>query len=262
MKYYITEIRDKNIIEAFFSKNPGLYVYQLGDLDDFFFKFTKWHALIQNDEIKQIVFLYYGSELPVLLAIAEENVSETEILLKDIAHLLPKKFYSHLSAELKDVYMGIMNMEIHGRHFKMNLNKNKFKMINNDGNVRRLSKEDYKEIKIFYESNYPDNWFDKRMLETGKYFGYIINEKITGVAGIHVYSEQYKTSALGNIVTDVNFRGKSICQKLTSVLCEDLFLTVEHIGLNVSAENAPAIKCYKNLGFEIIHEYREILFSN
>ena len=242
MTYYITEIKDKNTIESFFRKNPGLYVYQLGDLDDFFFKFTKWHALIQNDEIKQIVFLYYGSELPVLLAIADENIPETEILLKEITHLLPEKFYSHLSAELEDVYKGTLNMEVHGSHYKMFLTKNKFKKIINDGNFRRLSDEDFYEIKIFYELNYPNNWFDRRMLETGKYFGYIINDKIAGIAGIHVYSEPYKISALGNIVTDIKFRGKCICQKLTSALCEDLFLSVDHIGLNVSADNEPAIK--------------------
>jgi len=143
----------------------------------------------------------------------------------------------------------------------MLLTKNKFKSTENDGKIRRLGKDDFANIQSFYDSNYPQNWFDERMMDTGKYLGYMIDDSITGIAGIHVYSEEYRIAALGNIVTDVKYRSKSICRKLTSALCEDLFLTVDHIGLNVSSENLPAIKCYKNLGFEIIHEYNEIMFN-
>ena len=98
------------------------------------------------------------------------------------------------------------------------------------------------------------------MLETGKYFGYINGGEIRGAAGIHVYSPLYRVAALGNITTDPEFRGQSVCRKVTSALCRDLFETVDLIGLNVDTGNAAAIKCYTNCGFEICGIYEEFMF--
>ena len=97
------------------------------------------------------------------------------------------------------------------------------------------------------------------MYETGKYFGYFKGEKILGVAGIHVYSSLFRVAALGNITTDPDFRGQSVCKKVTSVLCRDLFETTDIIGLNVHKENVSAISCYKSLGFEINGNFEEFM---
>ena len=35
--------------------------------------------------------------------------------------------------------------------------------------------------------------------------------------------------------------------------------TVDHIGLNVKADNAPALACYRRLGFEVAAEYGEFM---
>ncbi|MCY7360679.1 MAG: hypothetical protein LH629_01215 [Ignavibacteria bacterium] len=66
---------------------------------------------------------------------------------------------------------------------------------------------------------------------------------------------------LGNITTDPEFRGQSVCKKVTSVLCKDLFETVDVIGLNVHSDNSAAIKSYENIGFKITYYYEEIMFE-
>lgn len=257
----MTEINDKKTIEEFFRKDPGLYVYQLGDLDDFFFKYTKWFAYIHDGIIRQIIIIYSGTELPVLIAIADDNFQETKTLIREMIPLLPDKFYSHLSSGLENSFDKFFSKYLHGKDYKMILTKDKFIPAESCDEIRRLNKDEYEEIKIFYDLNYPGHWFDERMLETGKYFGYVIENELAGIAGIHVYSAEYRIAALGNIVTGLKYRGKSICRKVTSALCKDLFLTVDYIGLNVNSENTAAIKCYQNLGFEINHEYSEILFT-
>ena len=128
-------------------------------------------------------------------------------------------------------------------------------------NIRRLSSEDILQIKELFRRSYPDNFFDERMLDTGKYFGYFDKQQLIAIAGIHVYSERYRVAALGNITTDIAYRGRSIAQKLTSVLCKDLLITVDNIGLNVFTENQAAINCYKKIGFEITGEYEEYLLG-
>ena len=70
-------------------------------------------------------------------------------------------------------------------------------------NTRRLGESDIIQIKDLYDRSYPENFFDRRMLGTGKYFGYFEDGKLIAIAGIHVYSEKYRVAALGNITTDI-----------------------------------------------------------
>lgn len=255
------ELRDKELIYNYFRKNPGFFTYQIGDLDDFFWDYTNWYALCENETIKQIALLYSGSDLKVLLASSGDDIFEMQILLNMILEYLPDRLYSHLSPGLYTTFEETYDCIDNGRHYKMELQRSSFKKAENDDSIRRLTIDDFEIANYFYNSNYPGNWFDKRMLETGKYFGYFNDGLLRGISGIHVYSQKYKIAALGNILTDPSCRGMGICQKITSVLCEDLFETVEHIGLNVHIDNISAINCYQKLGFKIAGEYEEFLFE-
>ncbi|HMS66101.1 MAG TPA: GNAT family N-acetyltransferase [Ignavibacteria bacterium] len=259
----IRKISDKKLIENHFRKNTDLNLYQLGDLDEFFWKFTEWFGLYEENEIKQIVLIYKGTDLAVIIALCDNGLEEMKYLIEKIKMNLPDKFYSHLSKGLAETLSDKYELTSHGTYLKMTLDKERF--LNNheikDKNVRRLKVSELNDIQEIYKRSYPGNWFDKRMLETGKYFGYFneANGKLAGVSGIHVYSPLYKVAVLGNITTDPEFRGLQICRKTTSALCWDLFETVDNIGLNVNKENTAAIQSYKNVGFEITGEYEEYM---
>ncbi|MEO6694150.1 MAG: GNAT family N-acetyltransferase [Ignavibacteria bacterium] len=257
----VSKIIEKDLIEKHFRKNTDLNLYQIGDLDIFFWKNTDWYSLRDKDEIKQIILIYKGTGVPVMIALYDKNPEEMKTLLEKIIDDLPDKFYSHLSEELFKVLLNAYSYTDHGVYLKMSLRKNNFLFRQKNVNVKRLATSDLELIKEFYKASYPDNWFDKRMLETGKYFGYFIEGEIAGISGIHVYSPIYKVAVLGNITTHPGFRGRSICTEVTSVLCEDLFETVDVIGLNVHSENKSAIRCYEKSGFEIIAKYGEFMFE-
>ena len=81
------------------------------------------------------------------------------------------------------------------------------------------------------------------------------------IAGIHVCSKKYKVAALGNIATHHDHRNKGFGKSVTARVCQSLLKDVEHIGLNVKADNEIAISCYKKLGFEIIGTYYEYMME-
>jgi predicted GNAT family acetyltransferase len=108
-----------------------------------------------------------------------------------------------------------------------------------------------------YDESYPGNWFDPRMLQTGQYFGLRESRQLVSVAGVHVYSERYRVAAVGNVVTHPAHRNKGYGRAVTARLCQLLLETVDHIGLNVKADNDAAMACYRKLGFEIIAPYGE-----
>lgn len=95
------------------------------------------------------------------------------------------------------------------------------------------------------------------MLETGYYYGIKRGETLVSVAGVHIYSQEYKVAALGNITTHPQCRGQGLGTLVTAKLCQALLEKVEHIGLNVKADNKSGIACYQKLGFERIAAYEE-----
>ncbi len=113
------------------------------------------------------------------------------------------------------------------------------------------------EALALYEHSYPGNWFDARMLETGRYYGLWDAGRLVSVAGVHVYSRRYRVAVLGNIATHPAHRGQGYATRVTARLCRTLQDEVDHIGLNVKADNIAAIHCYQRLGFETVATYAE-----
>jgi len=253
-------LHDKKVIERFFRKNPDLHIYSIGDLDDFFWPYTTWYSLLADDEPLAIALLYSGQELPTLLAFADPPEIMLE-LIESIIHLLPVKFYAHLSPSVEDVFKDDYDLKSGGRHHKMALNDRTKAGQIDSSTVSPVSVAEGGALNKLYDGIYPGNWFDQRMLETGQYFGIRKNGSLVSVAGIHVYSENYRVAALGNVATHPAWREKGFGTLVTARLCQSLVEKIDHIGLNVKADNTRAISLYHKLGFEIIAEYGEFTIT-
>lgn len=248
-------LRDKHLIESALRRNTQLHLYELGDLDDFFWDRTTWYT---DDSLREIVLIYNGANPPVLLALTDDP-ARMRTLLHATRPLLPKNFYAHFSDDLADVFANDYQIESHGLHLKMSLaTQHKVDAVNTHESFN-LTSNDLDEIKALYEVSYPGNWFDARMLETGMFFGVRREKKLVSISGVHVYSPHYRVAALGNITTHPDHRGQGLATISTAKLCQELRQHVDHIGLNVLASNSSAIACYKKLGFEEVARYGEYM---
>ena len=248
-------LHDRKGIESFLRGNVYLHIYAIGDLDDFFWPYTTWYAVKEDEEIQAIALLYSARDFPVLVALT--GGKSMEQLIKSIIDFLPGKFHAHLSLEAEAALGKKYEMKPRGKHYKMALSN---KSLLNDidcSQVVRLRNEDLDEVLQLYKEAYPGNWFDSRMLQTGQYFGIRKDGKLVSVAGVHVYSQQYKVAALGNIVTHPDYRSNGFGRAVTTRLCLSLSETVDHIGLNVKSDNQIALSMYKKLGFEVVDCYWE-----
>ncbi len=266
-------LHDKQTIVSLLRRNTFLHIYELGDLDDFFWPYTSWFTLPGG---RQVALLYAGADLPVLVGVPEEP-EEMRELLRAIVPVLPPRLYAHLRADVLPALEPFYQATSHGVHFKMALtaparlqaidasvagnpatDASVARLRATDASaIARLSPADLPALEKLYRESYPGNWFDPRMLETGQYFGCYRGKDIISVAGIHVYSPVYRVAALGNITTHPSFRGQGLGAAVTARLCLSLLETVEHIGLNVKADNLAAMACYRRLGFEKVAEYEE-----
>ncbi|GAC1566287.1 MAG: hypothetical protein NVS3B14_07450 [Ktedonobacteraceae bacterium] len=259
---HIVSLHDKDAIEQYLRQNALIHLYELGDLDDFSWQYTTWYALKEADRVLSLVLLYGAFTPPVLLAISEnENLPAARKLLQSIMHLLPRRFYAHLSADLSMLLAAHYQVDSHGLHFKMALTGTSRLAKVDTSEVIPLTEADLEELQTLYRVSYPGNSFDPRMLESGHFYGIRRDGTLVGVAGVHVYSPHYKVGVVGNVTTHPDYRGRGLGTAVCARLCQQLLRTVEHIGLNVKADNNSAIASYKRLGFEVVGEYEEGLFS-
>ncbi len=255
-------LHSKDEVEDFCRRNPYLHIYALGDLDDFFWPHTIWYALRDQRGVRQLALLYTGCTLPTFLAYAEQPVELMRDLLRGLLPYLPKRFYAHLTQSAADVLAADYRMVSHGNYHKMALSGRQSLADFDASLAEALSVSDLQDVQALFAASYPGNFFVPRMLETGFYFGVRRGADLLSVAGVHVYSRKYKVAALGNITTRPDVRGQGLATTATARLCQELVRDgIEHIGLNVNADNQSAVACYKKLGFEWIADYGEYTVS-
>lgn len=204
--------------------------------------------------------IFFGSEIPSVLAFGIGE--EFEQLLAETLDVLPERFFCHFQESSRAIFRTRFAEQPFGTHRKMQLVKLKPAPPNEMGaKIQHLDTSHAQELTGFYSRAYPDGYFIPRLLEMGKFVGAFVDGKLVSVAGVHVASDQYKVAALGNIATDPEFRGRKLARLLTHELARQFKSEGKLICLNVKDNNAAAIRCYEQVGFEIRHSYEEARFE-
>jgi ribosomal protein S18 acetylase RimI-like enzyme len=274
---------DKKRLLKHFRKDPVLFAYHIGDLDDFFFSNCLWPAVFDaRGDIDDVLLTYTGGDMPVLLAFGlNERFGD---LLREYLPIAPRKFFCHFQEQHRAILREFARETPLGTHLKMKLDESRFADNGRSGPLRsrhsqcrdrkhpdllrddkhsiiRLDPSHESLLRAFYAAAYPDSYFTPRMLQTGRFFGCLDNDAIVAVAGVHVVSDEHHIAALGNIATHPDYRGRGLAALVTHRLTDEFVSEGKMVCLNVKADNAPAIACYKKLGFVPIHEYEEALYE-
>ncbi len=251
---------DKERLYSHFQKDPVLFAYHIGDLDDFFFAQCQWAAgytTRRHPIVQDVVLIYHGGKIPTVMAFGVERGYPD--LLAETLDILPDRFFCHFQEECRPVIASQYDIEPLGTHLKMKLDRLKHTVQSSDPELITLTSTDLPELEMFYQSAYPGNYFMPRMLDTGWYRGIRYDGKIAAVAGVHVVSDPYKIAVLGNIATDPAHRGKHLATCVTGGLTDELNSQGKLVCLNVKGDNTQAIKCYGRLGFVKVHTYEEAI---
>jgi RimJ/RimL family protein N-acetyltransferase len=246
---------ERAAIEAFLRRAPYLHMYELGDLDPREAAHTTW---IANDPIDAVVLVYRGLATPTIIGLADGDPAALLALLAASVPALPDRFYAHLTPGAEAALAPAYQARRLGHHHKMGL----FAPVagsatDDDDTVRPLSPADADEVVRFYAESYPDSYFEPVNLARGPYVAIRDPRGIAAIAGVHVYSPSVRVASLGNIATRPDARGRGHARRATAALCRRLAAEVDLIGLNVRADNAAAIACYRGVGFEVRHDYDE-----
>lgn len=251
MDLALRETDDRAVIEAFLRRDPLLHIYEIGDLDPFFWPKTRWWGAWSGDALQALALRYAAPGLDAVLLLERRNPAAAQWLARQLVEVQRDPFHAHFSPGIGELFAE-RNARSVGVHRKMTLSGDAV-LPSGREDVRRLSAEDVPALRDLYARAYPSNWFDPAMVETEQYFGGFEDGHLRAVAGVHVFAPAQKVAALGNITTCPDARGRGWARAVTAEVCRSLRAAgVEQIGLNVKADNAAAIACYLRLGF--VHE--------
>lgn len=251
-------LHDREVIEATLRRDPEMHLYELGDLDDFFWPLTTWYGLEDRGTLRSIALVYASGDLPVVVALAREGQTwAVTSLLERMRCVLPRKFYAHFAVGAARAFASTHHVEPQGLHARMLVSDWSPLAAIDTTRAVPLGPPDARELEAFYADAYPGNWFDPRMLETGAYFGVREGEELASVSGVHVVSRAHRVAALGNVATRPSLRGRGLARIAAAATCQALRPHVDHLGLNVDAANAEGIRLYEGLGFTRIATYEE-----
>lgn len=250
---------DAEQIFQFLYRDPDLHLYSIGDLDDFFWQRTQWFGLMIDDQLEAMVLLYYGNDIPVLLALSQDTNIMAH-LLNTIAPYLPGSCYGLISRGAEEGLKDLFDLDFKQKMSRMIL-KHPEKLVDDTSSTFQVVASDIESLSRFYHHSYPENWLDSRMIASGTYYAVKQSDEWASVAGTHVFSPRYGVAAIGNVTTSPHARGQGLAQQVTSAVCKKALTQVKHIGLNVSSENTSAIRTYSEIGFETYCHFDEFFIS-
>lgn len=251
--------RDKERLLTHFRRDPVLFCYHIGDLDDFYFDDCQWMVdYADRARIEECILVYHALETPSVLAFG--LTPRFAPFLREATLLFPDRFYCHFVEGSRAILLEEYDQEPFGTHLRMVLGR--FAPCPLDlslGEPVDLDRSDLADIEALYAEAYPGSYFVPRMLDTKAYLGFRSKGRLAAIVGVHVNNDRHKIVVLGNFATHPAYRGKGIATGLASMLIERLLARGKTICLNVKKGNGPAIRSYTKLGFELAFEYEEAL---
>jgi ribosomal protein S18 acetylase RimI-like enzyme len=110
---------------------------------------------------------------------------------------------------------------------------------------------------LFEDQAHPDAWFEESRLRTGLYRGWVEDDALLGVAGVHAASDEFGVAVIGNLAVHPDRRGNGIGRILLEDLVHDLHERGWRAAFNVRSENAQAIALYERMGCRTAGTIRE-----
>ena len=267
----IQESRDAEILAGFLGTDPGLYAYQLGDLDPFFFPATRWWITrpdgatddsVTSGDVTAALLLYTAFDLPVIQALTDND--DQGALWRDLLPTLPERAHVHYRARHEPILRERYRLRPLGTHQKMRWTRPAASAPagrSSDIPVRILTVADRQQIHDLYRAAYPGAYFDERTLGLKRVTGAFADSRLVAIAACHVYSRQYSIAVIGAVATHPDYRKRGYCSAVTGALVNLLAGDVETIALNVHCDNPAAIRIYESLGFHRHHRYEEALIE-
>ncbi len=239
-----SELTNKARILSYLETDRLYAAYAIGDLEPQLFAQSTWLGAEEASQLHALALYFRGLKPPALFLMGDTN--GLRAVLENA--LCPEQVYltcrtKHLGMT-RDFYVWDETIPM----WRMVLEPASFQSTR--GDCVRLTPAHSDQLMKLYAFG-GGIGFSTAQVQHGVFFGIFVEQKLVAVAGTHLISPTYNIAAVGNVFTHPNYRERGYgTATINAVVTELLQKGIRDIILNVSQDNAGAIRIYKRLGFK------------
>jgi GNAT superfamily N-acetyltransferase len=236
-------------IRPLLARDPILTAYLLGDLAPGTFERCRWYLATWRERAVAAVMVYLGLRTPAVLSYgAPDGIAA---IFEARRAEWPGECWAKIPAEHEASYRDVFDIARAEPTWIMGLSAADYQPPPPGVTVVRLGPDDPIEPILALYAEYPANFFEPSLLARDLYFGAVDETgRLAAVAGTHSRSLEDGVAVVGNIVTRREARNRGYARACTARLVEaHLAEGCRQVALHVAADNAPAIRAYRALGF-------------
>ena len=234
--------RDRQLLRDFLERDRLRAGYAVADLDQREFAKTRWGVATENGQPIAVV-LEYGGLTPQPLFVMGDADGIVAVLRNVIR---PRLAYLAADESLLAPIASLYRIDSGPPMVRMAVNRQSFRPV--QGAVERLVPADIVDLNRLYGLGFA-GWLPADAIANGVYYGVRIAGRLVAAAGTHVVNPEAGIAAVGNVMTQVDFRGRGFAKQTTSAVTQELLRTCDDVVLNVRADNPPALAAYRAIGY-------------
>ena len=239
-----SELTNKARILTYLETDRLYAAYAIGDLEPQLFAQSTWVGAEKTGRLQALALHFRGLKLPALFLMGDTN--GLRAILENT--ICPEQAYLTCSTEhlamTHDFYAWDETIPM----WRMVLEPASFQPTKGDC-VRLTPAHSNQLIELYALGG--GIGFSTTQVQYGVFFGVFVERQLVAVAGTHLVSATYGVAAVGNVFTHPNYRERGYGTATTNAVVTELLQRgISDIILNISQDNAGAIRIYERLGFK------------
>ena len=248
----IRATRDRELLGEFLETDRLFAAYAICDLDEREFGRTRWGVALDSGRPVAVALEYTGlSPQPLFVMGDKDGVSA---VLRDV--IRPRAAYLASRPELLEAVDHVYRVEPGPAMVRMAVDRASFRPA--AVAPTRLVAADVGELNKLYDLGLT-SWLPSESVANGVYYGIRVGGHLVAAAGTHVVSREMGLAAVGNVLTQRDFRGRGYAKSVTGAVTAELLRFCEQVVLNVRSDNPPALAAYSALGYREYTRFEERL---
>lgn len=233
---------DRVLLRSFLERDRLFAAYALCDLEDREFGRTRWAVAYDADEPVAVGLEYSGlTPQPLFLLGTGDGIIE---ILREV--LRPRAAFTAVMSDRLPAVETVYRVEPGPPMVRMWVDSTRFEPIRAD--VERLGPGDIGELNRLYQLGFA-SWLPGSSVAEGVYYGIRVGGRLVSAAGTHVVSPTARLGVVGNVLTNVDYRGRGYAAAVTAAVTAELLLSCDQVVLNVRSDNPPALQAYRRIGY-------------
>lgn len=246
--YVIRPVGDAASIRQRLLMQRGYAAYALGQLSPHLFPLvTCWEA---RGPAGHALALFSRGGLGDALFL-NGNTAPLEALLS--VHQGPRSNFATFLPEHLEAVRTVFDVASPREMIRMTVERRTFRAVHLESPqrvaVRRLTAQDTRGVNRLYNTEGQPTYYSATHIDRGSYHGLFVDGKLMAVAGTHVIAPEEDVAVVGNVFTHPAQRGLGFGTIVTGTTTDALLRETRHVALTVDAENEPAIRAYRRLGY-------------